>query len=599
MALSGSLTTNTWYGQEQNGALKFSWTATQSITDNTSTISWTLTGVINESWIYGGFFKVVIDGDTVYSADRNYRIKLYDGTIVASGKKKLTHKEDGTRKFAVSVAAGIYLYDRNVEGSKTFTLDTIDAASKPTVSASSVPMGKSVTIYTNRKSSALTHDLTYSFGGVTGTIKKGVGDSCTWPIPLSLASKVPSAKDGNVTITCKTWHGETELGTETTSFTATVPDDTTTQPKVTMNVSAVESPFSGVYVAGKSKVKVSYDASSDYSTIKSYLTELLNDKGSTNPYTSAVLANAGTVEISGKVTDARGYFTKKTSKITVIEYSRPRIIPGEGKSNIVCTRCNSDGTVDPGGVYLRIQIGRKYWKVVSNGAQKNFCKLSYQWKTDAADDYSAPVELLARKATTDYVDVCLSGIVTSNTTAYNIRLIAEDDVGEEDTVTINIPTAFVTWNVPPGGHGWTLGGYHDPSKHNVFDCWFDAEFHGEVHGIYSQGETDGWYWRKYSDGIAECWRRVKNEARDITTQFGSMYYADCDEVTFPFSFYTAPVVTATVESGTALTLLSWQGTDGNGTTTASKPASYRVIRPTTITGASFTIAYHAIGRWKE
>ena len=117
--------------------------------------------------------------------------------------------------------------------------------------------------------------------------------------------------------------------------------------------------------------------------------------------------------------------------------------------------------------------------------------------------------------------------------------------------------------------------------------------------IISEGETDGWYWRRYDSGIAECWRRVKNTNKSISTAFGTaLFYGEADEVEFPFSFYTAPVVNATLESGSALILMSWQGTDGNGTTTATKPASYRVVRPTASTGVTFTIAYHAIGRWK-
>lgn len=486
---------------------------------------------------------------------------------------------------------------------KSITL-TVPDATVPTLSASSIVLGNPIVISMPREADCYVHDLSYiltEYGGSTtmhsGDISSSCGTSYTLtPNLKGIASKIPSATKGTMTITCKTRFKDstTEIGKNTVSFTVTVPDNSTTKPNVTMTVEAVDTPFSGVYVSGKSKVKVSYTATSDYSTIKSYSTALSGNSGTTNPYTSPVLSSAGAVTINGKVTDARGYYTTKDASITVIDYSRPRIIPGQGKNSIVCTRCNSNGTIDPGGVYLRIQIGRDYHKVISNGVQKNFCKLSYQWKTDAQSDssYSDPVELLAKTATTDYVDVTLTDIVFSNTTAYNIRLIVEDDVGERDTVTITVPTAFAAFHVPEGGHGFTLGGYHDPSKYNVFDCWFDAEFHGNVSGLFEQGETDGWYWRKYSDGIAECWLRKFNAGRDVNTEWGGIYYAECDEVSFPFSFYSAPVVTANVESEWALTLMSKDGT------TATKPASYRVMRPSSTTGASFTIAYHAIGRWK-
>lgn len=490
---------------------------------------------------------------------------------------------------------------------------TVPSATVPTLSASSIVLGNPITIFTPREVDCYEHDISYTLkakGSSTVALSKdfngAVQESYEWtPSITLLAPAIPSATEGTITITCTTRFKDstTEIGSETASFNITVPNNSTTKPKVNMILTPVHSlasAFSEVYVQGKSKVKISYEASSEFSTIASYKTEILGVTSKANPYTSAVLSNEGVVTIKGTVTDARGYSTEKTVDIEVISYSRPRITPSEGSNTIICTRCNSDGKVDPGGVYLLVKIGRKYSKVVSD-SQKNFCKISYQYKTDAQgeDEYSDSVELLAKTATSDYVTKTLGGIVSSNTTAYNIRIIAEDDVGESDVVTITVPTAFVTFHSPPGGHGFTLGGYHDPSKVDVFDCWFDAEFHGTVSGLFEQGEKDGWYWRKYADGIAECWRRVKNEARDISTAFGSMFYGNCDEVTFPFSFYSAPVVNATVESGTALSLLSWQGTDGNGTTTAIKPASYRVIRPTSITGASFTIAYHAIGRWKE
>lgn len=760
---------------------------------------------------------------TSFTHDLTYEFNGHKGTI-ANG---VGASYDWTVPDLVSKISGeksgtctIYCKTKNgttVVGTESVTLTlSIPAKSTPSASASTVQMGTKVDIYTNRKSTAYTHTLTYVVGNATGEIDKGVEGGRTWTpsktlarhignetsaictitcktyngsllvgtattqiiltvpsatVPLLskkaitlgealiistprevdcyehdisytlkakgsntvalskdfsgavqlsyewtpslslLAPAIPSATEGTITITCKTRFkdSDTVVGTETASFDITVPNNTTTKPKFSVALTPIHSlanAFNEVFVQGKSKVKVSYTASSDYSTIASYETKILGVTSKSNPYTSAVLSNEGTVKIVCKVTDARGFSLTKTVEIEVAPYSKPRIIPGQNQNTIVCVRGNSNGSIDAGGVYLLMKIGRKYSKVVSEDSQKNYCKLSYQYKTDAQgdDEYSDPIDLLAKTAASDYVSATIKDIVSSNTTAYNIKVTAEDDVGESDVVVITVPTAFASWHVPIGGHGFTLGGYHDPSKYDVFDCRFDAEFQGDVSGrvfglgklpsipenanfndykdfgawavgknataksllncpsekagtlrvwsangngkstgdyvyilqeyttfdnsetyrryivlpnpdsaweykpwkvingadvIISQGLTDGWYWRKYADGTAECWRRVKNAARDVNTQFGSMYYANCDEVTFPFAFYSAPVVIATVESGTALSLLSWQGTDSNGTTTATKPASYRVIRPTTITGASFTIAYHAIGRWKE
>lgn len=670
-----------------------------------------------------------------YRHTLKYSIGDASGTIdtdVAGGRawtppKDLASKTGNKVSATCTITCETYNGTQLVGTATTQIILNVPDATVPSLSASSIVLGESITIYTPREVSCYEHFITYkvkNYGSSDVVLTKDfsgpIQESYEWTPSATLLAPLITGTKGTIVITCTTKFkdSDTVVGTaeDAVSFTFTIPDDNTTKPEVAMTVTPVDD-FNGFYLAGKSKVQVSYEASSNSSTIASYHTKIGNKIGATNPYTSDVLNTSGTVTITGEVVDARGYSTVLTEEINVIPYSRPRIIPGEGKNKIICQRCNSDGNADPGGVYLMVQIGRKYNKVVHDGTQQNFCKLSYQWKTDAEADsgYSDPVELLAKTAKSDYVSVVLRNIVSSNTEAYNIRLIAEDDVGESDSVVVTVPTAFVTFHAPIGGHGFTLGGYHDPAKYDVFDCKFDAEFPGNVSGkVYGLGElpaipekanfndykdfgvysvsknttattllncpsgkagtlrvwssngrgyvtgdyvytmqeyvcydnsgtyrrsmqlpnpdsaweygdwklvaeyTEGvtekersaiysrdgsggpvsWRWRKYSDGTAECWARVKNEIRDIKTEFGNMYYADCDEVDFPFSFYTAPVVNATVESGSAMILMSWQGKNQHGTTTASKPASYRVVRPTTITGTSFTIAYHAIGRWK-
>ena len=596
-------------------------------------------------------------------------------------------------------------------GTKTVSITlTVPDATVPTLSADTVAMGSKITITMAEEAEVFTHKLSYDLtepGGLvvlaTGDIVSHNGGSYEWTVPLSLAAKIPSGTQARVTVVCKTYIGTNLVGTKGAGFTATVPNNATTRPDASIALRPVNdlpSEFGEVYVQGKSRVKVTHYASSDYSTIKSYLTTVNGGSGSDNPYTSGLLNASGTHTVTGKVTDARGYSTTNTENIEVIPYARPRVIPGEGKSSIVCKRCNSNGMEDPGGVYLLIQIGRKYSKVESGGAQMNFCRLSYQWKKDGDgdDSYTEAAELLAGTAQTDYVSRVLPGIVSSNTTAYTIRLIAEDDIGEKDTVTITVPTAFVTFHSPEGGHGFTLGGYHDPSKYDVFDCIFDAEFQGDVSGrafglgklpdipegadfndykefgvwsvpyndraetmvncpsnkagtlrvwsasgsgnttgnyvymiqeyipynnyctyrrhmhlgsgsweygqwkvtggidaVVEQGETDGWYWMKYANGVAECWRRV-SQTIDITTQWGGFYYGTPQVVNFPFTFAYVPVCNISTEYQAAGNPSCFVAS--NGRTTTTQAANILLARPTEKTGVDCVVVYHAIGRWK-
>lgn len=127
MALSGSFNTTAYSGRY----LTFSWTATQNVAANTSTISWRLVGAGTGSGYYvSGNFKVVIAGETVYQSAT--RIELRVGTVVATGTKTLTHNSDGTKTFSASAEAGIYTVAVNCRGSGNFTLNTIPRASTVT-----------------------------------------------------------------------------------------------------------------------------------------------------------------------------------------------------------------------------------------------------------------------------------------------------------------------------------------------------------------------------------------------------------------------------------------------------------------------------------
>ena len=200
--------------------LTFSWTATQSVEKNESTINWTLKGVGNSGYLMSGPFTVIIDGATVYSSST--RIELRNGTLVASGSKKLSHSDAGAKSFSASVSAAIYTYAVSSTGSGSWDLKDIPRASEPTVSASSVTMGNALTITTNRKSTSFTHTLSYKFGTASGTIATGVGASYAWTVP-DLASYCNNATSGTCTITCITYNGSSKVGEKTVNVTLNVP----------------------------------------------------------------------------------------------------------------------------------------------------------------------------------------------------------------------------------------------------------------------------------------------------------------------------------------------------------------------------------------
>lgn len=122
MSSSGSFNTSDYNGRY----LTLSWSLTgQNPADNTSTISWSLRGAGSapETYYNAGNFKVIINDVTVYQSAT--RIRLYNGTLVASGSLTISHYPDGQKDFNASVEAGIYTVAVNVTGQGSFTLPLI------------------------------------------------------------------------------------------------------------------------------------------------------------------------------------------------------------------------------------------------------------------------------------------------------------------------------------------------------------------------------------------------------------------------------------------------------------------------------------------
>lgn len=440
-------------------------------------------------------YYISVNGGAETEHSVSYTLPQNSTKTILDVTTTVTHKDDGTGSIKVrtwmdtSISAGV------VEKSQSLTLTTIARASTIT-SASNVTLGNACNIKWSPKSKDFRYKIKFALGGfsyTTGAIHPNSTSAFTYteyPIPLTVANQLKSAKSGTMTATLYTYSdsGATvQVGSaSSTTFTVTIPDNASTKPSITMTL-APDTPYatlSSVYLQGRSKVKATFSGSGQYgATIKSYAMKI-GTKSYASPYTSDILSSSGDITVTGIVTDSRGFTNTTTQTITVCAYDKPSIIPYTGENRIICRRCLADGTLDDGGTYLLIKIGRKYSKVVSGGAQKNLCTLSYRYKTDAQNEsaYSNPITILAESASSDDISTIIPNVVSSNTTAYNIRLIAEDTAGEKDIVTITIPTSFVTAHAPEGGHGITFGGYHDPSKVDVFDCYFNAEFHGTVSG---------------------------------------------------------------------------------------------------------------------
>lgn len=454
--------------------LKFSWTMTQDLENNTSTISWKLTGSRkNNAYVNAGGFKVTIDGETVYSKSTSYRIELYNGTLVASGTKTLTHNSDGTRTFEVYAEGGLYYYAVNCTGSETFTLDSIPRASTIT-SASNVTLGNACSVKWTPLSTAFYYKLVFELGDTTKTVT-GIAPGKTtayiytgYEIPLSLASEIPSAKTGTMKVTLTTHTADSctsanQVGSaDSENFTVTVPENSSTKPDVSMTISpvtALDAPFDTLYIKGKTKVQASFTGSGKYGAdIDSYKVSV-DGKSYDSPYKSGFLSTIGDITITGTAKDSRGFTNTDKETITVIDYSAPKLLPVSDEKAIVCGRCDEDGNLTSSGTCLKIRAKRSYSKVTTDGEQNNFCTMRYRIVQEGSkfSGDTGWVTILAKTETSDEVTVKLDGVVASVETAYVVQLGVIDDVGDSAAIQFSIPTDFVTIDVPEKHKGRRIG----------------------------------------------------------------------------------------------------------------------------------------------
>lgn len=283
---------------------------------------------------------------------------------------------DNTKTFdvafmAASIAAGYDTYciyngssytDYLKWTAVTLEVDWQEPATQPSLSASTVEMGKSVTINTPAVNNAYRHTLRYAFGGASGTIATGIASSVSWTPPVSLANQIPSATAGSGTIYCDTYSGSTLLGTKSVSITLTVPGSVVPSAGTLSAALAEDTSGTGLYVKGMGKAKLTLSrASGAYgSSIKSYSVSGGGWSSNESTLTTGILQAAGEITFTAVVTDSRGRKASTMRTISVIDYTKPGVA--------VCDvyRCDADGNRKKAGTYFAVEINASYSAITGN-----------------------------------------------------------------------------------------------------------------------------------------------------------------------------------------------------------------------------------------
>lgn len=444
MATSGAMSTS-------NDRVKYKITITQNsqnVNSNTSnvTVSVRFYRTNTGYTTYGsGTVYCKING-TTYSASVVPSQKITNNGIVLFTKTlNISHNADGTKTLTTSAWINLNTPLTSSEQSYSQALTTIPRATTPTLSASSVNLGSSVTISLPRASSSFTHTVTYKIGNASGTIGSSLGTSVSWTPPLSLGSQIPNTTTGTVVITCTTYNGSTKIGTKTVNLTVTVPSSvvpTIGTITLTETVSGLNAKI-GAFVQGQSKIGVTISASGAYgSTITTYISKFGSSSFNGASFTISNINTSGSVNLTVTVTDSRGRKATKTQAITILPYQIPEVLSFTG------IRCDQNGTADEDGQY--VQLTYSYDISPLNNNNDKTITLSYKQVGDA--DYTTLKTESNYSADTTYIPTTVFSVDNS----YKFR-IQVADYFKTVKFELEIGTAFTLMDFSNGGQGMAIG----------------------------------------------------------------------------------------------------------------------------------------------
>lgn len=292
--------------------------ASQSITANTSTVRWRMTvSRIGNVHTYNkqgdSTISLTLDGRVVHSSNPIWEV--WDGEVVlASGSSTINHNSDGTKTLPVSCT---FNPNNGLHGTITVTgslgLTTIPRSSSVRVSAGVI--GSPIAININRQNPSFKHTVRYKWAGKSGTIASNVDTSTNWTIPLDFANDIPKSASGTGTIYVDTYSGSTKTGTQSTTFTASVPGNIKpTFSGVTLSDlnGAAQNliPSGNTFIQVISNIKVAFNGAvgSYGSSITGYYAEIVgkNQSTSSNGGSLGIMNYHGTIKIRASVSDSRG-----------------------------------------------------------------------------------------------------------------------------------------------------------------------------------------------------------------------------------------------------------------------------------------------------
>lgn len=629
MATSGSksVTVTNW------DTLKFSWWRNSySIPNNTTTIGWKIELIAGSSGRIDSSasksWSVNING-TKYGGNNSVAISNNTTKTLASGTTTISHNADGTKTFSYSFSQyfGITFsgsWIGTVNGDGTGILDSIPRQATITSAPNFDDSNYSPVItYSNPAGNSVQNlDACISLTGANSDVSyeniSKTGNTHTFGISEAemniLRQNTASSKSRNVKFFVRTTLGGNYYhSTLDRTFTVINADPIFTAEQISYaDSNPVTKAVTGddqKIIQNKSTLSVSFTAASGqkYAGIASYT---ITAGGVSKTVNAAGTVNCGAINASSntsftvRATDTRGYYKDISKGITVLAYSKPVIAPCTGYGNIICERCDDEGTPDDSGEKLKITV-KGQWYSLPGKLNSGALKLKYASKAYTSGWISLNGEAQGGDAADNYISYIdyngiADGVSVSADTAYTVTVRCEDTLGEYSEVSFNIPTEDVCFHLGNGGNKAAFGKYAENTDTlEIAEDWtLSVLGNMTVKGstvaafITETGNSGIWTYRKWSDGTAECWGR-KSYPTNIINPSGSVYFSDVINEYYPTGLFTS------VQSGSLNTDENWSWI--SKATFGLEYVSFKLARGAAWSaseGNSFIAYFYVIGKWK-
>lgn len=396
----------------------------------------------------------------------------------------VTHDDSGAKNFQYTAVLNINTsgYTFSAHTGK-MNLTTIARAS--TFSVSNGTLGKKIPIAIDRKDKSFTHDITYSYGSLNGTIATGVGISYDWTPAVSLATAFPNSTSGSCVITVTTMSGSTQIGTTSSTINLEIPTtiiptvSTLTLEETVSDVSDYTTGTRFIQTLSKPKATLSGASGIQGSTIASYKIEVVgqNNIVTTNGGILDYFKNSGTFTVRGTVTDSRGRTSSPVDvSVTVLSYSMPT-------GSFTATRSGSENN------YVTVVRNAQVSPLIIDGVQRNKLQIQFSYAERDSEKYTDSNGNANENLTSTYQLFNSSAVLLetfSTSQSYDIIMTVSDNFFH-----ITVKNSIGTEKFPLVAGADRLGLGKIPEKANIVDSALEFYYNNKPIQHHRLSANDG------------------------------------------------------------------------------------------------------------